>query len=228
MFPTQLQQLQPKSRGRSPSGLLEKIAKLDVDKVLDVSRMNPNGTGVTTIKKPTSTRSTRYGSDTLRIFSADLDHYLMAIDMLPGGRQQYANDIQVFKSRLAAGPHSPKAANSPVAGGIVSFPGAPIVTIPRLSPAIPGVPIATIPKQTPTLSGITVAPVATIPRLVTTISPKVLPGKQASPGTTSIKPFPAGGNSIENWVFRLKDDIDDDDDDDVDDDDVDDDDDELF
>lgn len=171
MLPVQIPQLtgaiQPKPRGRAPSALADKIAKLDGDKVLDVSKITPTGTGTSAIKRPTTTRSTKYGSDTLPIVSSDLDHYLMAIDMLPGGRQQYAVDIQVFQTRLAAGPRSPKGPTSPtilatapgkipVLMGLATHPGGPKIVIP-----------------TPVVTGLLQPTVPTIPRMTQPIAPTI-------------------------------------------------------
>ena len=106
MLPASTRQLpvqsQTKTRGRASSSILERISRLQPGKVLDVSKMTPTGTQAVIVNRPATSRSTKIMGDTLPIVSSDLEHYLMAIDMLPGGRQRYAADIQAFKSRMAA------------------------------------------------------------------------------------------------------------------------------
>ena len=85
-----------KIRGKS---LFDKLTSLPHGKVLDVSNISPNGTGVVTRDKP-SQRSKKYWSERLPIVSSDLEHYIMAIEMLPGGRQKYAEDVAYVSSLI--------------------------------------------------------------------------------------------------------------------------------
>lgn len=95
------------SKGRTTS-LSDRLSKLESGKVLDVSKLTDKGTGAVSIKKPTTSRSTKYSGNVLPIVSADLEHYLMAIDQLPGGRASYMSEIKAFQENMAAGPRSPK------------------------------------------------------------------------------------------------------------------------
>lgn len=78
-----------RNRIKSLSG---KIAALPPEKVLDVSNLKENGTGIVTRDKPTY-RSKKFGFPGLPIVSSDLDHYILAIEMLPGGKEKYSEEI---------------------------------------------------------------------------------------------------------------------------------------
>ncbi|CAH6419743.1 Hypothetical protein HVR_LOCUS820 [uncultured virus] len=173
-------QAQAKTGGRTVTSLQEKLAGLQPGFVLDVSKITPTGTGVTTIKKPTTSRSTKYSGATLAIVSADLEHYIMALNLLPGGSAQYAAEIQAFQNNLTLGkPKSPKSPN--VALPTTMIPTTPGVAIPII-PTLPGIaanksPIFAIPGVVPIVTpGIT--PIAQIP----VATPKVaLPTKVLTP-----------------------------------------------
>lgn len=158
MFPTQANtQGQTKAAGRTAASLQEKIAKLEPGKVLDVSKITPTGTGVTSIKRPTTTKSTKYGGPTLPIVSADMEHYLIAIDQLPGGRAQYAAEIESVQAKFANGPRSPKSPKTVAALALPGkpFPGAlpvPTVTIPFPTGKSPVLPTASKGKTSPILA----------------------------------------------------------------------------
>lgn len=79
-------------RGREVTSLASKIALVAEGKVLDISKLMPNGAGVVTINRPG--RSKKYLSETLPLLSPDLEHFVLALDMLPGGRDQYADELQ--------------------------------------------------------------------------------------------------------------------------------------
>lgn len=125
-----------KTRGRGIKSLYDKIQALAPGKVLDVSRLDATGAGARASDPPTQ-RSKKYGSPNLPIVSFDLDHYLLAIRMLPGGEQQYAADVQYVRelfNRLRA---------TPTTGAILTIPGVtlPIVQgIPTTAPLIPTAP----------------------------------------------------------------------------------------
>jgi hypothetical protein len=70
-----------------------RINELPEGKVLDVSNMQPNGTGAITI----APKRNRFGSPTLPIVSADYDHYALAISMLPGGADAYSEDLKYMR-----------------------------------------------------------------------------------------------------------------------------------
>jgi len=93
-----------KTRGKKVVSLLDKINTLPPGKFLDVSHLEPNGTGARTADPPTQ-RSRKYGIPGIPIISADLDHYLLAINMLPGGEVHYASEVAQIRdlfSRLTA------------------------------------------------------------------------------------------------------------------------------
>ena len=99
-----------RGRGRTAEPLDTKLAKLDANKVLDVSKLNPDGTGARGIELKPNAR--KYGSPDLPIVSADLEHYLLAIDMMAGGRQHYASAVQ-YVQQLFAGAGAPAAPATP-------------------------------------------------------------------------------------------------------------------
>lgn len=75
------------------TSLAMRVAVLPSDKVIDVSNINPNGTGAVAIKKPTR-KSKKIGSSNLAIVSDNFDRYMIAIDLLPNGRTVYKRDIE--------------------------------------------------------------------------------------------------------------------------------------
>jgi len=83
-----------KTVSRAAKPLAAKLAALPFGKVLDVSKLKDNGSGATTSDPPLpGGRSKKYGSPTLPIISSDLDHYLLALSMLPGGVAAYNNEV---------------------------------------------------------------------------------------------------------------------------------------
>lgn len=76
--------------------LIEKINNLPSDRVLDVSELKEDGSGVRMVKRPTRTR--KITSPNLPLISKDKEHYLLAIDMLPGGRDKYIEDVKYIQS----------------------------------------------------------------------------------------------------------------------------------
>ena len=98
----------------------DRIASLAAGKVLDVSKLQPNGTGARAIDAGKTGR--KYGVPTLPIVSADLEHYLMAVRLLSGGEAKYSDEIaqmeQIFSQRRAAfggPPAAPRPIPVPVA-----------------------------------------------------------------------------------------------------------------
>jgi len=84
------------ARGKRVQSLQEKINTLPEGKVIDVSRLNPDGTGATKIPIPPS-RSSKRGTPDLPIVSSDFQHYVLAIRMLPNGETVYQNNIDYMK-----------------------------------------------------------------------------------------------------------------------------------
>lgn len=84
----------PRARGaRKVEALAGKIAKLSPGKVLDVSGITANGAGTRVVPQP-GPRSKKYRSPNLPIVSSDLDHYITAVRMLPGGETRHAADVE--------------------------------------------------------------------------------------------------------------------------------------
>jgi hypothetical protein len=107
--------LPAKTVGRSVIPLAEKIEKvrLTPDKVLNVSKITTTGSQVTIINRPTTSASSKYGGLELPIVSVDLEHFIMAMDQLPGGRDAWADEIEAARINFANPRRSPKAQGSP-------------------------------------------------------------------------------------------------------------------
>ena len=155
--------LPKKTRGRAIESLFDKIARLPPGKFLDVSKLEPSGTGTHPTDAPTK-RSRKYGVPGLPIISSNLDRYLLAIRMLPGGEAQYANEVAQIRelfARLQTGP-------------IITIPGGPTNTVPLITTA-------------PRMPGTTIN-IPTFPRIPGTVT---VPVVQQTPGTTiNIPTFP--------------------------------------
>ena len=133
----------PAAKGRKTKSLYERLASLPQGKVLDVSKLTADGTGATSIAPPTG-RSKKYGSPNLPMVSSDLEHYILAINMLPGGVEKYEQDVNYVRQMF-----------SQLQGALLTLPTitAPAVSpvVPGLVPVVPGAPVAT-PTLTPALS----------------------------------------------------------------------------
>jgi len=155
--------LPKKTRGRAIESLFDKIARLPPGKFLDVSKLEPSGTGTHPTDAPTK-RSRKYGVPGLPIISSNLDRYLLAIRMLPGGEAQYANEVAQIRelfARLQTGP-------------IITIPGGPTNTVPLITTA-------------PRMPGTTIN-IPTFPRIPGTVT---VPVVQQTPDTTiNIPTFP--------------------------------------
>lgn len=186
-----------KPKGRAAKSLADKINGLAAGKVLDVSSLKPDGTGSRAINPPT--RSGKQMSQQLPMVSSDLEHYLLAISMLPGGEVTYAQDVaymrQLFSrapARITAvapvgiAPVAPYAVAPIVPGGIAPVaPGgiAPVrigaVAPAGLTPKIPGIVIPKIPgapvlATTPNLGYTQPAnPAIRIPGIIVPQAPKL-------------------------------------------------------
>jgi hypothetical protein len=75
------------------TSIYDKILSLEPGKILDVSGLKENGTGARVDKAP-GARSKKQGVPGLPIVSADFDHYLLAVRMIPDGEQRYATELQ--------------------------------------------------------------------------------------------------------------------------------------
>lgn len=117
-----------KARGRRMQSLIDKIAKLAPNKVLDVSRLKPDGTGTRSIDPPVTAR--KLGSPNLPIVSSDFEHYLMAINMLPGGQERYAADVEYVRQLFTQTPAKTTAKARPAILGVGTIPTFPITSVP--------------------------------------------------------------------------------------------------
>ena len=137
-----------KPRIKTTKSLFDVISQLPPEKVLDVSGIDANGVGYRKVNPPTQ-RSRKYGSPNLPVISSDLEHYLMAIRLLPGGEQQYAADV-AYMTQLF---NQLKTAKLPGAILTVPIPGTvPTVPIPGTVPTVPipgTVPTVPIPGTVP-------------------------------------------------------------------------------
>jgi hypothetical protein len=134
-----------RGKGRGVKSLVEKLAALPAGKVLDVSSLDQSGAGTRAIDPPT--RAKKFGSPNLPLVSSDIDHYVLAISMLPGGQEKYAADIQYVRNLFAQGRGT---------GAILTLPG----QLPILPPTLPP---PTVPTQLP--QGQTPVPPVTRPDL---------------------------------------------------------------
>lgn len=83
------------SVGRGVTALQEKIDKLDEGKLINVSKITEKGTGTTTAARPTKPAKTTYipSDERLPFSTNNLEHFLIAVDLLPGGRDEYADAV---------------------------------------------------------------------------------------------------------------------------------------
>jgi hypothetical protein len=131
--------------GRAGAGesLAEKIAKLPVGKVLDVSNMDINtGKGVRTVAAPKTAKSGKYGTARVPIISNDVDRYVRAIRLAygPDGETAYAADIAVVRQALSG-------AGQPAVFAAATIAPVPVARVP--SPArVPGATLAPVPVFT--------------------------------------------------------------------------------
>lgn len=143
----------PGKRGRGVTPLQDRINKAIEDgKYLVVSKLTETGSGTTFANAPTSGRARNYYNDNpdLPISSNDLDHFMMAIDMLEDGRDLYAEDIENAESffntpKEPAKKTSPKttpktatksAATTEAESTVKRVPPSPATGRPRLIPSV--------------------------------------------------------------------------------------------
>ena len=90
-----------KKKGASKKSLAEKIASLGVGRVLDVSKLQEDGTGFKTLVMP-KRLGYRFYVPSLPIISDDLTHYLRALSQLPGGYHSHLSEIAALNEHNAA------------------------------------------------------------------------------------------------------------------------------
>lgn len=87
----------PGKRGRGVTPLQQRVTQaIEKGQYLVVSKLTETGSGTTFASAPTSGRARNYYNDNpdLPISSNDLDHFIMAIEMLEDGTDRYAEDIE--------------------------------------------------------------------------------------------------------------------------------------
>jgi hypothetical protein len=87
-----------KAGSKTVKSLIDKLNNLAADKVLDVSGLKPDGTGTKSIPPPV--RRGKYGSPRIPMVSSTFDNYVMAIRMLPGGEDQFVEDIEYVREQF--------------------------------------------------------------------------------------------------------------------------------
>lgn len=78
--------------------LAARIPAVDSGKVLDVSNLTERGTGARVVATPKPGK--KLLSSTLALAANDLDHYMLAISLLPGGTQRYLDDVNNVRASL--------------------------------------------------------------------------------------------------------------------------------
>jgi len=88
------------TKNRGTVSLFERVLNVPEGKVLDVSALTMMGTGARVIFRPDPKRGKKQGSPNFPIVSSDIEHYIMAMKMLPGGPTRYEEDIQYVNAKL--------------------------------------------------------------------------------------------------------------------------------
>jgi hypothetical protein len=116
-----------KKPARSPKIHLQKrLDELPEGQALDVSAMNPNGTGIRKVNMPP--KAGKYGTANVAIVSSDFDRYLMAIRMLADGERTYTEDL-IYMAGLLGVSYTPLGSETPLSTGPSSF--TPVGLIPK-------------------------------------------------------------------------------------------------
>ena len=84
-----------KQKGARKKSLQEKIANLGIGKIIDVSKLQEDGTGYKTVNMP-KRLGNRFYVRSIPIISDDLAHYLRALSQLPGGYQSHLPEISAL------------------------------------------------------------------------------------------------------------------------------------
>ncbi len=79
--------------------LINRIQNLQSGQVLDVSNIHRDGSNVIVINAPGS-RSKKIGSPDLPIVSDSFESYFKALHMLPGGIENYADDLEYVRNKF--------------------------------------------------------------------------------------------------------------------------------
>lgn len=120
--------------------LAEKLAKLTEGKVLDVSQMDPEtGKGARTIKKPTTDKSRKFGTERVPIISSDPNLYSRALQFAYGdSASDYDQDVLVVSQAIS------QAKKGKVAAPVEAAPAAPEKkkVAKKVKEAAPAVPVA--------------------------------------------------------------------------------------
>lgn len=85
-----------KPRNRVNKGLEVRLRALEAGKILDVSNLEIDGTGARAMVMP-KTRTTKFMYPSLPMASNNIDKYVLALSMLPGGLQYYMDEINAAK-----------------------------------------------------------------------------------------------------------------------------------
>lgn len=101
-----------KGPGRSAIPLAKRIAELEQDKCVDVSKITENGSGATTVKTPSSS-STKVMGATLPMISNNLETYEIALNLLNLSDEEYETELEAFKANLAATEGKPRRGRKP-------------------------------------------------------------------------------------------------------------------
>jgi len=128
---------------RKTKSLYDRLISLPPGKVLDVSSLTLDGFGTKAINPPL--RAKKYGTSDLPIVSSDFSHYIMAINMLPGGLSHYASQVESVEYMFSAQPSDQLPLPLPIPSPIripshIAFPSNPMLEpteIPQPDPVTP-------------------------------------------------------------------------------------------
>lgn len=111
---TELPVIEKVKRRGKVKPLLTKISELTEGKVINVSGILSDGSNTKSMPAPKPGARTKFvGTDNLPIVSDNVDSYILAVSMLPGGVDQYQNDIELVKQLLGQKQtSSPKSSSS--------------------------------------------------------------------------------------------------------------------
>ena len=187
----------PGGQGRGVVPLVDKINALAAGKVLDVSEITDKGTGVKTINRPQ--RGKKVGGPTLPIVSDNWEHYAMAINMIPGGQTQFADEIyDVYQLFI-----QPKAVRAPILVPAIRTPPAAMPPMPTTTPMIPQMQPAIAPYLIPVIHGTAIpqpepiTPTQVYPMMTAAQRKKQAAKKQTKPLTPVMAQFPGFHGAVQ-------------------------------
>jgi hypothetical protein len=102
-----------KRRVNRGGDLTARLRNLPPNKVIDVSALQEDGTKALTVDTPTQ-RSRKFWSPNVPIITNDLPHYILAVSMLPGGSDAYAEHIEYVRQRITNPAYVPPYTPDPV------------------------------------------------------------------------------------------------------------------